>query len=85
MAIRLLDMLTVSHVLTVGVQPMQTVLEVRSYIFNWYKADPGKGSHDLFDETGIFLSVCRHGIIWFIIDMIKSGELYVMVHVPIEF
>ncbi|TFK59525.1 hypothetical protein BDN72DRAFT_944548, partial [Pluteus cervinus] len=29
----------------------------------------------VFDETGIFLSMCRHAIVEFIVDMRKSGEL----------
>ncbi|KAK0461669.1 uncharacterized protein EV420DRAFT_1266632 [Desarmillaria tabescens] len=29
----------------------------------------------IYDETGIFLSVCRHGFVLLVADMIKSGEL----------
>ncbi|KAF8145283.1 hypothetical protein K438DRAFT_1630437, partial [Mycena galopus ATCC 62051] len=29
----------------------------------------------IFDETGIFLCLCRHGFVLVICDMIKSGEL----------
>ncbi|KAJ7312752.1 hypothetical protein DFH08DRAFT_917998 [Mycena albidolilacea] len=29
----------------------------------------------IFDETGIFLCLCRHGFVLIIVDMIKSGEL----------
>jgi hypothetical protein len=29
----------------------------------------------IFDETGIFLALCRHGFVLVITDMIKSGEL----------
>ena len=29
----------------------------------------------IFDETGIFLALCRHGFVLVIADMIKSGEL----------
>ncbi|KAF6742544.1 hypothetical protein DFP72DRAFT_830402 [Ephemerocybe angulata] len=29
----------------------------------------------IFDETGIFLSLCRHGFVLAIADMVKSGEL----------
>ncbi|KAF8202827.1 hypothetical protein K438DRAFT_2102387, partial [Mycena galopus ATCC 62051] len=29
----------------------------------------------IFDETGIFLCLCRHGFVLMIVDMIKSGEL----------
>ncbi|KAI0259648.1 hypothetical protein BC834DRAFT_833130 [Gloeopeniophorella convolvens] len=31
----------------------------------------------IYHETGIFLSACRHGLIWWICDMVLSGELYV--------
>lgn len=36
-----------------------------------------KRSWDLFNETGVFASACRHGFVLWIMDMIKSGELYV--------
>ncbi|KAI0247563.1 hypothetical protein BJV78DRAFT_1133077, partial [Lactifluus subvellereus] len=29
----------------------------------------------IYRETGIFLSVCRHGLVWWICDMVSSGEL----------
>jgi hypothetical protein len=29
----------------------------------------------IFDETGIFLVLCRHGFVLVIVDMIRSGEL----------
>ncbi|KAJ7597935.1 hypothetical protein C8J56DRAFT_772406 [Mycena floridula] len=29
----------------------------------------------IYDESGIFLSVCRHGFVLLILDMVKSGEL----------
>jgi len=32
----------------------------------------------IFDETGIFLALCRHGFVLVVADMIRSGELYVM-------
>ncbi|KAF8510448.1 hypothetical protein JB92DRAFT_3083613 [Gautieria morchelliformis] len=38
-------------------------------------ADMMKGMYNAFHETGIFISVCRHGLIWTIVDMIRSGEL----------
>jgi len=31
----------------------------------------------VFDETGIFLALCRHGFVLLIADMVRSGELYV--------
>ncbi|KAF8525692.1 hypothetical protein JB92DRAFT_2701185, partial [Gautieria morchelliformis] len=36
-----------------------------------------KGMYNAFEETGVFVSVCRHGFIWTIVDMIRSGELCV--------
>ena len=38
-------------------------------------ADNTKGMYNTFVETGVFVSVCQHGMIWTIADMIKSGEL----------
>ncbi|KAI0055191.1 hypothetical protein BV25DRAFT_1930474 [Artomyces pyxidatus] len=29
----------------------------------------------IYRETGIFLSACRHGLVWWICDMVESGEL----------
>ncbi|KAJ7912620.1 hypothetical protein B0H13DRAFT_2250917 [Mycena leptocephala] len=29
----------------------------------------------IFDETGIFLALCRHGFVLILMDMIRSGEL----------
>jgi hypothetical protein len=29
----------------------------------------------IFDETGIFLSLCRHGFVMMVTDMVRSGEL----------
>ena len=46
---------------------------------NWKATakDEKKCTWSAFWETGIFASVCRHGRILWLIDMIKSGELYV--------
>jgi hypothetical protein len=30
----------------------------------------------IFDETGLFLALCRHGFVLLLADMIRSGELY---------
>jgi hypothetical protein len=32
----------------------------------------------IFDETGIFLALCRHGFCLVIADMVQSGELWVL-------
>jgi hypothetical protein len=34
-----------------------------------------KGTWVIFKESGLFASVCRHGFILWLIDMIQSGEL----------
>jgi hypothetical protein len=46
---------------------------------NWKAAQPDekKGSFIRWDQTGIFTALCRHGIIFSIVDMRRSGELYV--------
>lgn len=44
---------------------------------NWKAAqsDDKKRSWDVFEETGVFASACRHGFILWIIDMVRSEEL----------
>lgn len=44
---------------------------------NWKSAasDEKKRMWGIFDETGIFAASCRHGLILWIVDMIRSGEL----------
>ncbi|KAL5512069.1 hypothetical protein ACEPAG_3590 [Sanghuangporus baumii] len=38
-------------------------------------ADSKKRMWGTFDETGIFIAMCRHGVVLSICDMIRSGEL----------
>ncbi|KAI0038235.1 hypothetical protein FA95DRAFT_1567860 [Auriscalpium vulgare] len=38
-------------------------------------SDSHKRMWAIYRETGIFLSACRHGMIWWICDMVESGEL----------
>lgn len=38
------------------------------------KPDSRKITWGMFDETGIFLSLCEHGLVLFIVDMVRSGE-----------
>ncbi|KAF8577217.1 hypothetical protein K439DRAFT_1365253, partial [Ramaria rubella] len=38
-------------------------------------ADTLKGMYNAFAKTGIFVSVCQHGMIWTVLDMMHSGEL----------
>jgi hypothetical protein len=42
------------------------------------------GTFNILDETGIFSTACRHGIIQVLQDMIKSGELYVASNLSIK-
>ncbi|OBZ77055.1 hypothetical protein A0H81_02986 [Grifola frondosa] len=44
---------------------------------NWKAAaaDENKRMWAIFDETGIFASSCRHGLILWVCDMVRSGEL----------
>ncbi|KAJ3551111.1 hypothetical protein NM688_g4924 [Phlebia brevispora] len=50
---------------------------VKGCVRNWKSAaaEEKKKMWKLFDETGIFLSACRHGFILWMADMIKSREL----------
>jgi hypothetical protein len=38
-------------------------------------ADSNKRMWGFFDETGVFVSACRHHLVLWVIDMVKSGEL----------
>lgn len=40
-------------------------------------ADVVKRMWAIFRESCIFIAACRHGMIWLIVDMVNSGELYV--------
>lgn len=44
---------------------------------NWKAAasDEKKRMWSIFDETGIFVSACRHGLVLWVADMVRSGEL----------
>lgn len=44
---------------------------------NWKAAaaDEKKRTWAIFDETGIYASACRHGMILWLCDMVRSGEL----------
>lgn len=50
---------------------------VKTCTQNWKAAaaNSKKRMWDVFDETGIFASACRHHIILWIADMVRSGEL----------
>ncbi|KAK7685839.1 hypothetical protein QCA50_011185 [Cerrena zonata] len=51
--------------------------DISQCVKNWKAAasDEKKRSWAIFDETGIYASACRHGIILWIADMVRSGEL----------
>ena len=38
-------------------------------------SDNKKRSWAIFDETGIYASACRHGMLLWVVDMVRSGEL----------
>jgi hypothetical protein len=46
---------------------------------NWKAAadEAKKKMWGIFEETGIFACTCRHGMMLWIVDMVRSGELYV--------
>jgi hypothetical protein len=46
-------------------------------IERWKNAGPEaqKKMWEMFDETGVFIAVCRHGFLLVLCDMVKSGEL----------
>lgn len=48
---------------------------------NWKAASSSekKRMWGVFEETGIFVSACRHSLILWFSDMICSGELYVLI------
>ena len=52
---------------------------VAKCIERWRNAGPEekKRMFEMFDETGIFVTACRHGIVLAVCDMIRSGELWV--------
>ena len=52
-------------------------LGVDGCVHNWKAArsDSKKKSWEIFEENGLFASCCRHGLILWIMDMVRSGEL----------
>lgn len=50
---------------------------LKTCVTNWKaaKSEDAKKSWAIYEETGIFASACRHGLLLWIIDMYKSGEL----------
>ncbi|KAF7791531.1 hypothetical protein EIP86_002547 [Pleurotus ostreatoroseus] len=50
---------------------------IKACVKNWKAAaaDEKKSMWEIFDESGIFASACRHGLIMVVVDMLRSGEL----------
>lgn len=45
---------------------------------NWKAANTiTENTTKVFDQTGVFVSACRHGIVQTLVEMRQSGELYV--------
>ena len=42
-------------------------------------ADSKKKSWSVFDETGIYTAVCQHSLVLWVCDMVRSGELWVLI------
>jgi hypothetical protein len=44
---------------------------------NWKAVNTiAKNTTNMFEQTGVFVSACRHGIIQTLVEMRRSGELY---------
>ncbi|KAG1790328.1 uncharacterized protein HD556DRAFT_1242477, partial [Suillus plorans] len=58
--------------------PLNMSLATSACTDNWKAAaaDAKKKLWGIFEETGIFASACRHGLILWIGDMVRSGELF---------
>ena len=50
---------------------------IEACVKNWKAAaaEEKKSMWEIFDESGIFASACRHGMMLVIVDMVSSGEL----------
>ena len=50
---------------------------LKDCVKNWKAAadDDKKRMWAAFDESGVFACACRHGLLLWIIDMVRSGEL----------
>ncbi|KAG8685049.1 hypothetical protein FRC09_014992, partial [Ceratobasidium sp. 395] len=62
---------------SIGVGPTDSELLASSCATNWRaaQAQHDKKTPSIFDETGVFLACCRHGLVAVIVDMIRSGKL----------
>lgn len=73
------DIVIVRPALPAGPGPTDSDKLVTTCASNWraVQAQEDKKISKIFDETGIFLACCRHGLIDVVTDMVQSGELYV--------
>ena len=60
--------------------PAKSLLALCMHSWKAVSAEEKKKMWAIFDEMGIFVSTCPHGIILWIADMVKSGEPYVPFH-----
>ena len=60
---------------TDGAQPGLTI----TCADNWKASQAGEvwRMWNIYEETGIFAAACRHGLILWLVDMVRSGELSV--------
>ena len=51
--------------------------DIDQCVKNWKAAasDDKKKSWAIFDETGVYLAACEHGLILWVCNMVRSGEL----------
>ena len=51
--------------------------DIDQCVKNWKAAasDDKKRSWAIFDETGVYLAACEHGLILWVCNMVRSGEL----------
>jgi hypothetical protein len=54
---------------------LDSILSVCAERWKANRADEKKGFSGCYDESGIFIAICRHGILLLVCDMIASGEL----------
>ena len=54
--------------------------DIDQCVKNWKAAasDDKKKSWGIFDETGVYIAVCEHGLILWVCNMVRSGELSVL-------
>jgi hypothetical protein len=69
---------SVNEIAWLNVNEIESLKECADSCVDRWKAaapDARKKKFDLFAVAGVFISVCRHGHMLFICDMVRSGEL----------